>query len=150
MEVKWMVRKDMPHVLRIEKESFEQPLTEEDFVKILRERNVIGMVAKSGTGEVLAFMLYELLENKFRLLDFAVGAKYRRRGIGRQLLNAMRGKLKEERRRSIVVEIADDNLAAHLFFRSAGYRAVRVHRGKAGDSYLFRWHLNYESALAKV
>ena len=44
--IRWMIRRDMPDVLRAERDSFEFSWTEEDFLKCLRQRNCIGMVAE--------------------------------------------------------------------------------------------------------
>ena len=46
VHIRWMIRRDMPEVLQIEQESFEFPWTEEDFLRCLRQRNCIGMVAE--------------------------------------------------------------------------------------------------------
>ena len=46
VHIRWMIRRDMPEVLSIENESFEFPWSEEDFIRCLRQRNCIGMVAE--------------------------------------------------------------------------------------------------------
>ena len=45
VHIRWMIRRDMPEVLQTEQESFEHSWTEEDFLRCLRQRNCIGMVA---------------------------------------------------------------------------------------------------------
>ena len=54
--IRWMIRRDMPEVLAVEGESFEFPWCEEDFLRCLRQRNCIGMVAeqhRQGSTQVL-------------------------------------------------------------------------------------------------
>ena len=46
VHIRWMIRRDMPSVLAIEQECFEFPWYEDDFVRCLRQRNCIGMVAE--------------------------------------------------------------------------------------------------------
>ena len=46
VHIRWMIRRDMPEVLDIENRSFEFSWTEEDFIRCLRQRNCIGMVAE--------------------------------------------------------------------------------------------------------
>ena len=46
VHIRWMIRRDMPEVLDIENQAFEFPWTEEDFIRCLRQRNCIGMVAE--------------------------------------------------------------------------------------------------------
>ncbi|MEM1305855.1 MAG: ribosomal-protein-alanine N-acetyltransferase RimI, partial [Planctomycetota bacterium] len=48
VHIRWMIRRDMQEVLGIEQESFEFPWLEEDFIRCLRQRNCIGMVAEQG------------------------------------------------------------------------------------------------------
>ena len=48
VHIRWMIRRDMPEVLAIEHASFEYPWCEEEFLRVLRQRNCIGMVAEHG------------------------------------------------------------------------------------------------------
>src|SRR5690348_3144654 len=65
VHIRWMIRRDMPEVLQTEQHSFEFPWTEEDFLRCLRQRNCIGMVAEQGE-KVVGFMIYELHKAKDR------------------------------------------------------------------------------------
>ena len=47
IQIRWMIRKDMPAVLQIERDSFEYHWQEEDFLSCVRQRNCIGMVAET-------------------------------------------------------------------------------------------------------
>ena len=86
VRIDWMIRRDMAAVLQIEAESFpDHPWTEQDFVNCLRHRNRIGMMARIGSGTV-GFMIYELDKQRIDVLNFAVAADCRRRGVGRQMV----------------------------------------------------------------
>src|SRR5262252_9584455 len=85
VQIRWMIRRDMPEVLRIENDSFEFNWTEEDFLACLRQRNCIGMVAEH-EGQVVGFMIYELHKTRLHILNFAVGPNFRRLGIGAQMI----------------------------------------------------------------
>src|SRR4029077_14056264 len=71
VHIRWMIRRDMPEVLQTEQSSFEFAWTEEDFLRCLRQRNCIGMVAEQGE-KVVGFMIYELHKMKLHILNFAV------------------------------------------------------------------------------
>ena len=71
IHIRWMIRRDMAEVLAIEAESFEFPWSEEDFIRCLRQRNCIGMVAELDD-HVVGFMIYELHKNRLHVLNFAV------------------------------------------------------------------------------
>ncbi len=133
VHIRWMIRRDMPEVLDIERTSFEFPWFEEDFIRCLRQRNCIGMVAEHGE-RVVGFMIYELHKTRLHILNFAVAADYRRRGVGRQMIEKLIGKLSSQRRTRITLEVRETNLPAQLFFKSALFRAVTVLRAYYEDS----------------
>lgn len=133
VHIRWMIRRDMPEVLEIEKSSFEFPWSEEDFIRCLRQRNCIGMVAEYDEC-VVGFMIYELHKNQLHVLNFAVRPDFRRRAVGTQMVDKLIGKLSQQRRNRVVLEIRETNLAAQLFFRRADFRAVSVLRDYYDDS----------------
>ena len=85
VHIRWMIRRDMPEVLAIEHANFEYPWCEEEFLRVLRQRNCIGMVAEHGE-RIVGFMIYELHRNKIHVLDFSTHAEFCRRGVGRQMI----------------------------------------------------------------
>ena len=133
VHIRWMIRRDMPEVLQAEHESFEFSWTEEDFLRCLRQRNCIGMVAECGE-KVVGFMIYELHKAKLHILNFAVHPAYRRRGVGAQMVAKLISKLSSHRRTRITLEVRETNLIAQLFFRAQGFKAVRVLRSFYEDS----------------
>jgi ribosomal-protein-alanine N-acetyltransferase len=147
IHIRWMIRRDMPEVLQTEQASFEYAWTEEDFLRSLRQRNCIGMVAEQGE-KVVGFMIYELHKAKLHILNFAVHPHLRRRSIGGQMIAKLVGKLSSHRRTRITLEVRETNLAAQLFFRAQSFRAIRVLRGFYADSgedaFLMQYSLNDE------
>ena len=127
VHIRWMIRRDMPEVLAIETGSFEFPWSEDDFVRCLRQRNCIGMVAEQHE-KVVGFMIYELHKSQLHIINFAVAPDMRRRGVGRQMSEKLIAKLSHQRRDRILLEVRETNLPAQLFFRQAGFRAVSVLR----------------------
>jgi [ribosomal protein S18]-alanine N-acetyltransferase len=133
VHIRWMIRRDMPEVLQTEQDSFEYAWTEEDFLRCLRQRNCIGMVAEQGE-KVVGFMIYELHKAKLHILNFAVHPGFRRYGVGTQMVAKLISKLSSHRRTRITLEVRETNLSAQLFFRAQGFKAVRVLRSYYEDS----------------
>lgn len=125
VHIRWMIRSDMPDVLGIENESFRFPWPEEAFIRCLRQRNCIGMVAEHDE-RVVGFMLYELHKDRLHLLNLAVAVQHRSKSVGRQMTEKLIGKLSAERRNRIEVEVADFNLAGQCFLSAVGFRAVGI------------------------
>lgn len=142
VHIRWMIRRDMPEVLAIEHASFDFPWCEEEFLRVLRQRNCIGMVAEHGE-RVVGFMIYELHKNRLYVLDFATHPDYRRQGVGQQMIAKLVGKLSSHRRTRIVLHVRESNLPAQLFYRNQGFRAVEVARehyqDTAEDAYLMQY-----------
>jgi ribosomal-protein-alanine N-acetyltransferase len=133
VHIRWMIRRDMAEALDIESEGFEFPWSEEDFIRCLRQRNCIGMVAEHGE-RVIGFMIYELHKTRLHLLNLAVAKQFRRRGPGQQMMAKLTGKLSSQRRTRILLEVRETNLQAQLFFRQLGFRAVNVLRDFYDDT----------------
>jgi ribosomal-protein-alanine N-acetyltransferase len=123
----------MPSVLGIENACFEFAWSEDDYLRCLRQRNCIGMVAEKDN-EVVGFMIYELHKNRLHILNFAVHPEHRRTGVGQSMVNKLLGKLSHERRNRIMLEVRETNLEAQLFFKSIGFRAISVLRDFYDDT----------------
>ena len=133
VHIRWMIRRDMPEVLQTEQESFEFPWSEEDFLRCLRQRNCIGMVAEQGE-RVVGFMIYELHKNKLHILNFAVHPQFRRlrrrRADGRE---ADRQALQPSPHPHHAGSPRDQPARAALL-QHQGFKAVRVLRSFYEDS----------------
>lgn len=140
VQIRWLIRRDMPDVLEIEKVSFQYPWSEEDFLVQLRQRNCIGMVAEAAGQKIVGYAVYELDKTTLRLLNLAVHPEYRRRQIGQQFMWKFMDKLASQRRSTIETIIRETNLTAQKFFSSCGFKCSNVVRGHyedtAEDAYL--------------
>ena len=148
VHIRWMIRRDMPEVLDIEKGSFEFPWCEDDFIRCLRQRNCIGMVAEHDD-QVVGFMIYELHKTRLHVLNFAVDPDYRRQLVGLQMIEKLASKLSSQRRTRISLEVRETNLDAQLFFKENGFVATAVLRDfyddSTEDAYVMQYR--YEGAM---
>jgi ribosomal-protein-alanine N-acetyltransferase len=135
VHIRWMIRRDMPEVLEIEQDSFEYPWCEDDFIRCLRQRNCIGMVA-DWEDRVAGFMIYELHKTRLHLLNFAVARDF----------------LSSDRRTRVSLEVRETNLPAQIFFRESGFRAVSVlrdyYQDTTEDAYVMQYR--YRTIAAEV
>lgn len=140
--IRWMIRRDMDDVLRIENDSFGFSWTEDEFIDCLRQRNCIGMVAEN-RDKLVGFMIYELHKSRLHILNFAVDRCHRHQGVGTAMINKLKSKLSRERRDRIMLEVNDMNLNAQLFFRSQGFKAISVlreyYKRPICDAYLMQY-----------
>ena len=151
VSIRWMIRRDMADILRIENEGFRRPWTEEDFRSCLRRKDCIGMVAEHDH-EVVGFVIYELHPSKINVLSVAVASESRRRQVGTQIVQKLIGKLSQRRRNEIILGVPETNLSAQLFWRAQGFEAVSVARGAydgtGEDVYVMCYRLDESPAFA--
>ena len=83
---------------------------------------------------VVGFMIYEFHKARIHVLNLAVDPSYRRHGVGSQMVAKLIAKLSPQRRNRVVLEVRETNLAAQLFFRENGFRAVSVLRRFYADT----------------
>lgn len=142
LQIRWMIRRDMAQVLEIESENFEFPWSEDEFIRCLRQRNCIGMVADLDD-QVAGFMIYELHKTRLHILNFAVAKSWQRRGVGSRMVQKLAAKLSSQRRTRVTLEVRETNLAAQIFFRKQNFRAVNVLRDfyedTTEDAYLMQY-----------
>jgi len=145
VQIRWLIRRDMPEVLRIEQASFGSPWSDEDFLCCLRQRNCIGMVAEYDH-QILGFMIYELHKSRLHILNFAVAPEARKQSVGSQMILRLVDKLSQQRRNEIILEVRESNLDAQLFFRKQDFKAVCVLRRHFDDTeedgYIMQFKLN--------
>lgn len=140
--IRWMIRMDMPGVLAIDQASFAAPWTDDDYLKTLRQRNAIGMVAEYN-GRVAGSMIYELHKSKLVALRMAVDPKLHRQGIGSAMIEKLKSKLSSHRRTRLVFYVPEFLLGMQLFLKSQGFHAVSVKRaadtGYDDDLYVMQY-----------
>ena len=133
VRIRWMIRRDFAEVLDIEKDGFEFPWSDEEFLRHLREKNCIGMVAEHDE-RVVGFMVYELHRTRLDLLSLAVKRETRWLGIGRAMVTKLQGKLSATRRTHLIADVRESNLNAQLFFKACGFDAVATYRNYYEDT----------------
>lgn len=124
VHIRWMLLRDMPEALRIEQESFDHPWSSEEFDDTIRQKSVVGMVAEHND-RVVGFFVYYLGREVIDVIDLAVSAEYRGRGVGTAMIDKLKGKLRDKRKK-LVAFVSERNLGAQLFFRSQGFIATKI------------------------
>jgi len=75
----------------------------------------------SAGGGLAGFAVFWVVADEIHVLNVAVHPEHRRRGVGRALLDAMRGLTEEGASRVALLEVRVSNEAAIALYRSAGF-----------------------------
>jgi ribosomal-protein-alanine N-acetyltransferase len=144
---------DEPQVRLIEDENFEFAWTEEDFEYYRKKKKCVGCVAKF-QGKIVGFMIFELLKTRIHVVNFAVAKNFQRMGVGRCLVKNLYRRLSTQQRTRILLEVRERNLAAQLFFRKMGFKAILPLKNyypdlPDEDAYLMQYRL-YKEPLKPI
>ena len=147
MSLRWLIRRDMKQVLRIE-DTNKYSWTEEDFINCLRQRNRIGMVYEDYNpiiqdNVIIGYVVYELHKRKLNILNLTVDPSYRHSGIGKNMMSKLIEKLTTQRRSFIDTMVRESNLTAQLFLREMEFRAISIIKNEYNneDGYIMRYSL---------
>ncbi|GGA89658.1 ribosomal-protein-alanine acetyltransferase [Brucella endophytica] len=117
---------DCHHLQRIHAETFRHPWSEEDFHGLVGQGTVFGFIAREEgkPGGAAGFVLARLTIDEAEILTIAVSHAYRRRGVGRALMDAVLRHLHHERARTLFLEVDQANIAAQALYRRLGFAKV--------------------------
>jgi len=155
--VRWSLNSDMDCMLKIEKNSFAHPWDRQDFLNCLRKKDHNGIVVEhKKTKLVVGYLMFQMVDDEFRIVNMAVDPKYRLQGYGRLLVEYLQKRLNSEgafSKKRVKFVCSDLNLDCHLFSKSTGFRAVKVvhnHFGPNHDGYEFMFNCEAVPAVKVV
>jgi ribosomal-protein-alanine N-acetyltransferase len=125
-QFRWLIRKDLQAVLAMDyAASPDEFWTEAEWIRQLRQRNIIGMVAERDNETVVGACLFEVHRHHVVITKFVVDPACRGQGVGSLMLDRLKQKLDQERRRSLVFEdVSLKNLDLLMWLKSKGFLAV--------------------------
>ena len=118
---------DLDDVLAIERASFASPWSRQFFVEELQATCAKSVLAAL-EGTVVGYCLYWELANDMDIHNVAVNPDYRRRGVGRGMLEFVIQEAEGIGSESITLEVRKSNEAAQALYRSLGFEICGVRR----------------------
>lgn len=133
--IRWMISRDVPEVLQIERLASGLGWNEETLLAVLRNRNSVGMIAEpyDNADIIKGFFVYELFKHKIQILNLCVHPEWQRSGIGVAIADKLKSKLSTHRRTMLFADVPEDKLPMQLFLRSQGFKCIAI----AGNVYRF-------------
>ena len=127
MDIYYARAGELDAILEIERESFTDPWSREAMEYALEDTNG-GILVAAEDGQVRGFAVFHCAYEESELYNLAVSPRFRGRGAGRELLEAV---LTETRRRGaekIFLEVRESNAAARGLYQSAGFGVIGVRK----------------------
>lgn len=114
-------------------QSFRRGWSDAEFESLLVQPGVHALLASHrnwiGRERAVGFILYRLTENEAEVLAVAVAPDYRRRGIGRKLVEEAIRHAYREGAHDIHLEVEDTNSAAIALYQDVEFRESARRRG---------------------
>ncbi|MBX8825729.1 ribosomal protein S18-alanine N-acetyltransferase [Ochrobactrum sp. SFR4] len=106
--------------------AFHHAWSEEDFAGMLSQGNIFGFIARpvGKPKQAAGFVLARLVAGEAEILTIAVSSAFQRRGVGRDLMEAVLRHLHHERAESLFLEVDESNVAAQALYRRLGFIQV--------------------------
>jgi ribosomal-protein-alanine N-acetyltransferase len=143
--VEYPVPKYMAEVLRIENDCFEKPWTERDFADFLQAENRFLWCAMD-EGQLRGFLCGADYEGRVEIISLAVDPQYRRRGIGRQLIQHVARNLEAQAQTLVSLVVRESAVDAQQFFSRCGFKAVGYEHNFFGDGEEMGYRMEYPPA----
>jgi [ribosomal protein S18]-alanine N-acetyltransferase len=127
-----MALADLDEVMAIERASFAYPWSSRFFLQEFQVECARSILVEID-GKIVGYVLFWLLPDGVDIHNLAVRSEFRRRGIGRILLQQV---ILEALRRSsvrVTLEVRKSNLTAQKLYESAGFVATGVRRAYYSD-----------------
>lgn len=127
LKIEPMNMDQLDEVCRIETESFRYPWSKNAFVWEVNSEMALSMVGKIDK-KVVGYFVVWIAHDEMHLGNIAVARKWRRKGVGDEL---MRWLLQESKRRNIArmtLEVRTSNFSAIAFYKKFGFREVALRK----------------------
>ncbi len=118
---------DLDELMEIENRSFTLPWSRESYEELWPLDSIRIWVARSGD-ELVGYYLLQSVGEESELHTFAVKPEFRRRGIGRMLLDHMIEQAKGRGTTRVFLQVRPSNTPARTLYGSLGFSAVGVRR----------------------
>lgn len=118
---------DIPMMTEIEKQSFSDPWTAEGFAAEFDNAFGIFLAAHDDDGSIAGYIVGDCDGFSAYISNVAVSSAFRRKGVGTQLLDALRAELPETAE-NISLEVRESNAAAVGMYEKYGFKAAGIRK----------------------
>lgn len=119
-----MKKEDLKQVMKIERDNFTTPWTENGFLDAIDNKYYCLITAKTAEGRVVGYSGFYQSDCDANITNVAVAKKYRRRHIAEKMLTELMGIGKRRGVSDFTLEVRDSNAAAINLYKKLGFDSV--------------------------
>jgi len=127
IQIRKMTDEDLQQVCEIERETFSDPWSMEDFAKSMHEQNNEYLVAEKD-GMIAGYCGYWGIAGEGYIYNVAVKNEYRKQHIGHQMLSVLLQNSAQRGISSLTLEVRQSNTAAIRLYESLGFENAGIRR----------------------
>lgn len=125
-----VIERDLDGILAVDQASFTNPWTREMFEWEAAHSDVARVyVVRAGAAGVIAYCAVWIVFDELHINNLAVLPAWRRRGVGRALLEAVLAEARRLGAARATLEVRASNQAARALYERAGFRPAGLRRG---------------------
>jgi dihydroorotate dehydrogenase electron transfer subunit len=124
--IRAMAEPDLEEVLAIEVDSYPLPWNRDHFIDELRSDHSFPLVAIGADERIAGYICPRFLLDEGHIYNIAVHRSFRKRGVGRILLEKVLGICREKGGVTLYLEVRTSNQAAVALYRQAGFVSTGV------------------------
>lgn len=122
IHVRWMIRRDIPEIVELEKYGMPDSWDEATLLSQLQQRNNTGMVAEIGD-LIVGYLIYNIRKQSYDIVRLVVHPGARKAGVGAKIIERLRNSATKSRQRNQIVS-RDHPPAATGFFQKQGFNTT--------------------------
>ena len=143
--VKEAAKEDVMGIMVLEAEGIDHPWVKEEILKLIDDDNKIALAAKeSDSGNVIGYVGASFVADEAEIGNLCVSGKYRRIGVGYEVLCSLKERLKEKGVRNVFLEVRDNNISAIALYEKAGFVKISERAGyysNGRDAFIYKCEL---------
>lgn len=145
-----MEQEDLDKVMAIEREAFPDPWHVSFFKRELqsRKKHTHCYVARIDNN-IVGYIVFYIFCGEGHIMNIAVDADYRRRGIAKYLLSSALEIVRKEAGNEVYLEVSANNTPAKQLYRQFGFKVYGIRKKyyrNGEDAFILRKDVEYETS----
>lgn len=125
--IRSLVKDDLSEILKIERNSFSDPWSENKFLEEFKSK-VSYLYVAAFDNRLCGYIVLWHINDEGNIMNLAVNPEYRRQGIGRKLINCIINLAQSKKIHSIFLEVRSKNIPAIRLYESFGFKTYAARK----------------------